>query len=610
MVRRALALALRCAARAAPGGRVRARDAAVDRARSAARKLDAAPARGRVHASTRRSRRASARCGCSTPSGQEVQTGKAFHPGGKGAEIAIKLKPGLGDGTYTATYRVVSADGHPVSSGFVFTVGEAAAPAESLDELLAGGGSSGSITNTALVGRARLPVRRDRARPRRADLLRSSAGARWRRSRAFTRAARAHAAGRRDRRAASRRVAAIVLQGAVGEGGSFWAAARPGHGRARCSAPASAAPGASARSPGSLVLIVAARRGPLRGRRAPPPPPAGARAGRRVVAGGGAARRGPRRPPLAAPAAPRALDAAARRARRPAVRARAAALARRPHERAAAGRGPAAREHPARARDERVARRDRRARVRAARRHAELEPDARTPLLAGVVGRFSALAERSRCPSAAVAASCRRSSRSAASPRCSTRAFGRAVLIKIVVALGDRRARLRQPPAARCRRCAAARPTARAAPACCCGARCAPSSRSAWSALAATGALSSYAPSVAESAGPYATTVNVGPARRRGHRRPGQGRPQPAPPLPVRPPRPARRSRDRGADASPPRCPPSRSPRSRSRRTSPAPATTSSTAPASASRATGRSHTVIRVSDFDEYETRFTGADR
>ena len=32
-------------------------------------------------------------------------------------------------------------------------------------------------------------------------------------------------------------------------------------------------------------------------------------------------------------------------------------------------------------------------------------------------------------------------------------------------------------------------------------------------AIAITGALSSYAPSVAESSGPYATTVNVGPAR-------------------------------------------------------------------------------------------------
>ena len=91
--------------------------------------------------------------------GQEVQTGKAFHPGGKGAEIAVKLKPGLGDGTYTATYRVVSADGHAVSSGFVFTVGEASAPAESLDQLLAAGGKTGPITNTALAVARGVPVR-------------------------------------------------------------------------------------------------------------------------------------------------------------------------------------------------------------------------------------------------------------------------------------------------------------------------------------------------------------------------------------------------------------------------------------------------------------------
>ena len=30
----------------------------------------------------------------------------------RGEQIAVKLKPGLGDGTYTATYRLVSADGH------------------------------------------------------------------------------------------------------------------------------------------------------------------------------------------------------------------------------------------------------------------------------------------------------------------------------------------------------------------------------------------------------------------------------------------------------------------------------------------------------------------
>ena len=82
--------------------------------------------------------------------GNEVQTGEAFHPGGRGAEIAIKLKPGLGDGTYTATYRVVSADGHAISSGFVFAVGDSTAPAESLETLLADSGT-GPVTNTALA---------------------------------------------------------------------------------------------------------------------------------------------------------------------------------------------------------------------------------------------------------------------------------------------------------------------------------------------------------------------------------------------------------------------------------------------------------------------------
>jgi copper transport protein len=82
--------------------------------------------------------------------GNEVQTGEAFHPGNRGEQIAIKLKPGLGDGAYTATYRVVSADGHAISSGFVFSVGDATAPAESLETLLADSGT-GPVTNTALA---------------------------------------------------------------------------------------------------------------------------------------------------------------------------------------------------------------------------------------------------------------------------------------------------------------------------------------------------------------------------------------------------------------------------------------------------------------------------
>src|SRR5262249_48823974 len=64
--------------------------------------------------------------------GNPVQTGGAFHPNGRGDEVAVRLRSGLGNGAYTATYRVISADGHPVSSGFVFTVGTAAGPTESV----------------------------------------------------------------------------------------------------------------------------------------------------------------------------------------------------------------------------------------------------------------------------------------------------------------------------------------------------------------------------------------------------------------------------------------------------------------------------------------------
>ncbi|HVL94647.1 MAG TPA: CopD family protein [Solirubrobacteraceae bacterium] len=81
--------------------------------------------------------------------GREVQAGEPFHPGGRGAEIAVRLRPGLGDGGYTLTYRVISADSHPVSGGVVFAVGEAGAGARSVEELLEGT-QSGPVTTTAL----------------------------------------------------------------------------------------------------------------------------------------------------------------------------------------------------------------------------------------------------------------------------------------------------------------------------------------------------------------------------------------------------------------------------------------------------------------------------
>ena len=56
-------------------------------------------------------------------SGNRVDSGTAFHPNGDSTKVADRLKPGLGDGTYTASYRVVSADSHPVAGTIRFVVG-------------------------------------------------------------------------------------------------------------------------------------------------------------------------------------------------------------------------------------------------------------------------------------------------------------------------------------------------------------------------------------------------------------------------------------------------------------------------------------------------------
>jgi copper transport protein len=81
--------------------------------------------------------------------GERVDEGDAFHPGGDGPKLGVHLKPGLPDGSYTATYRVVSADGHIVSSGYVFSIGKAGkAPTQTVGELI-GGSGNGKVTEVA-----------------------------------------------------------------------------------------------------------------------------------------------------------------------------------------------------------------------------------------------------------------------------------------------------------------------------------------------------------------------------------------------------------------------------------------------------------------------------
>jgi len=81
--------------------------------------------------------------------GERVDEGDAFHPDGEGPKLGVHLKPDLPDGSYTATYRVVSADGHIVAGGFVFSIGKAGkAPTETVGELV-GGSGNGKATEGA-----------------------------------------------------------------------------------------------------------------------------------------------------------------------------------------------------------------------------------------------------------------------------------------------------------------------------------------------------------------------------------------------------------------------------------------------------------------------------
>ncbi|MFF3886648.1 copper resistance CopC/CopD family protein [Streptomyces sp. NPDC001914] len=81
------------------------------------------------------------------PKGQRVDTGGASDLGGD--TYGLKIRPGLPDGTYTVTYQVVSADSHPVSGAFTFSVGAPSQTSVSLDGQAAGGGLVGFLYGTA-----------------------------------------------------------------------------------------------------------------------------------------------------------------------------------------------------------------------------------------------------------------------------------------------------------------------------------------------------------------------------------------------------------------------------------------------------------------------------
>ncbi|MFL6127742.1 MAG: FixH family protein [Mycobacteriales bacterium] len=53
--------------------------------------------------------------------GEQVSRGE---PTGSGREVSVPLRSGLGDGNYIVSYRIVSADSHPIGGAFSFVVGD------------------------------------------------------------------------------------------------------------------------------------------------------------------------------------------------------------------------------------------------------------------------------------------------------------------------------------------------------------------------------------------------------------------------------------------------------------------------------------------------------
>lgn len=74
--------------------------------------------------------------------GEQIDTGEVLHPGGEPSAIAVDVDGALEQGSYTAVYRVVSADSHPVSGGLTFSVGSPDGGGAPVSELI--GAESGS----------------------------------------------------------------------------------------------------------------------------------------------------------------------------------------------------------------------------------------------------------------------------------------------------------------------------------------------------------------------------------------------------------------------------------------------------------------------------------
>jgi copper transport protein len=81
--------------------------------------------------------------------GNTVSTGSATS---NGRDVSVALASGLGDGSYIVSYRITSADSHPIDGAYAFVVGDGPLIAAS-GSVVGGSGTDGVVADTFTVAR-------------------------------------------------------------------------------------------------------------------------------------------------------------------------------------------------------------------------------------------------------------------------------------------------------------------------------------------------------------------------------------------------------------------------------------------------------------------------
>ncbi|MGW6008726.1 copper resistance CopC/CopD family protein [Streptomyces sp. NPDC055210] len=84
-----------------------------------------------------------------SPENQRVNAGDTEHVRGSSDQVRVRLRDNLPDGTFTVAWRVVSADSHPISGAFTFSIGEPSATTAAISAEPAVNPASGALYDIA-----------------------------------------------------------------------------------------------------------------------------------------------------------------------------------------------------------------------------------------------------------------------------------------------------------------------------------------------------------------------------------------------------------------------------------------------------------------------------